>query len=66
MEHINPVEFIIAMLARNVNHDNCDFVAEKEDGYELHELNPNKTKYFDPKKVEFANDIAKRIKKIKR
>ncbi len=70
MEHINPVEFTIAMLARSERHEDedCDFMAVNEgDGcYTLHEIDPNKPKYFDPKKAEFANDFVKQIKKIKR
>lgn len=60
---INPVEFTIAMLARNARHEDCDFeVVNEGDGcYTLHELNPNKSKYFDPKKAEAANDFVKRI-----
>jgi len=66
MEHINPVEFTIAMLARNARHEDGDFeVVNEGDGYELHEVDPNKPKYFDPKKAEFANDFVKRIKKLK-
>lgn len=68
MEHINPVNFILAMLARNVRHEDCDFTAVNEgDGYyTLHEIDPNKPKYFDPKKAKFAEDFVERIKKLKR
>lgn len=68
MEHINPVEFTIAMLARNARHEDCDFIAVNEgDGcYTVHEIDPNKPKYFDPTKAEFAKDFVERIKKLKR
>ena len=57
------------MLSRNVRHEDedCDFMAVRESNgnYTLHEIDPNKPKYFDPKKVEFANDFVKQIKKLK-
>lgn len=67
MEHINPVEFTIAMLARQERHEDCDFMAVNEgDGcYTIHEIDPNKPKYFDPKKAKFAEEFVKQIKKIK-
>lgn len=69
MEQINPVEFAIAMLARNARHEDedCDFMAVKEDdgNYTIHEIDPNKPKYFDPKKAKFAEEIVKQMKKIK-
>lgn len=67
MNDINPVEFTIAMLARNARHEDGDFVAVREsDGnYTLHEIDPNKPKYFDPKKAEFAAEFVKQIKKLK-
>lgn len=65
MEHINPINFVIAMLTKNVNHNDCDFMAVNEgDGcYELHEF--HEPKHIDPKKVRFANNFVKQIKKLK-
>ena len=69
MEHINPVNFVIAMLARNARHEDedCDFKAIREDdgNYTLYEINPNKPKYSDPKKAKFAEEFVKRMKKLK-